>query len=177
MKMKKISVCIATYNGEKYLKKQLDSILNQLKKEDEVIISDDTSTDATVEIIKAYNDRRIILIENQKFRSPIYNFENALKHASGDIIFLADQDDIWIDNKVCTVKKYLKSYDLVISDAEIIDTNDETLYRSFYALNNSRKGFIKNIIKNSYLGCCMAFNRKILESALPFPKNVPMHDQ
>jgi glycosyltransferase involved in cell wall biosynthesis len=66
---------MATYNGEKYIKEQLDSILSHLKENDEVIVSDDSSSDKTVEIIKAYNDSRIKIIENQKFQSPISNFE------------------------------------------------------------------------------------------------------
>lgn len=171
-----ISVCLATYNGEKYIKEQLDSILSQLSENDEVIVSDDSSSDKTVEIIKAYKDNRIKMFENQKFKSPIFNFENALKHASGDIMVLSDQDDIWQDNKIETIKKHMQEYDLVLSDAVIIDEHSNILQESFYKLNGSRNGLIKNIIKNSYLGCTMAFNKKILAKSLPFPKDLPMHD-
>lgn len=174
--MNKVTVCMATYNGEKYIKKQLDSILSQLDKDDEVIISDDSSTDRTIEIIRSYNDYRIKLYENQKYRSPIFNFENALKHATGDIIVLSDQDDIWKNDKIEKTRHYMQSYDLVISDAEIIDKNDKIIHESFYKINRSNKGLLINIIKNSYLGCTMAFNRKILEKSLPFPKDIPMHD-
>lgn len=167
---------MATYNGEKYIEEQLETILYQLSDDDELIISDDSSTDATIKIIKAFNDKRIQLIENQKFQSPIFNFENALKHACGEYIFLADQDDIWMPQKVNILKKYLNDYDLVLSDANIIDINGGVINQSFYKLNSSRSGFMKNIIKNSYLGCTMAFNRKILEKSLPFPKDLPMHD-
>lgn len=167
---------MATYNGEKYIKKQLESILPQLREDDEVIISDDSSTDETVKIIKSYSDKRIVILENQKFKSPIFNFENALKHASGEIIILADQDDIWRDNKIEIIKAYMQDYDLVLSDADIIDDNDQILQESFYKINGSRGTFVKNIIKNSYLGCTMAFNQKILGKALPFPKDLPMHD-
>lgn len=172
----KISVCIATYNGEKYIKEQLDSILVQLDKNDEIIVSDDSSTDSTIEIIKLYNDIRIKIYENQKFKSPIFNFENALKHSNNEYIFLADQDDIWMPNKVEEIKNCLKEYDLIVSDANIINSIGDVLSNSFYQINNSKQGFIHNIIKNSYLGCCMAFNRSILEIALPFPKDIPMHD-
>lgn len=171
-----ISICIATYNGEKYIKEQLDSILMQLEDDDEVIISDDSSTDTTIKIIESYNDNRIRIYKNQKFKSPIFNFENALNIASGDYIILSDQDDIWNINKISTIKKYLKSYDLVLSDTNIINANGDEIDTSFYKLNGSRKGLIKNLIKNSYLGCTMAFNRKILEKSLPFPKDIPMHD-
>ena len=82
-----ISVCIATYYGGKYIKEQLDSILFQLGKDDEVIISDDSSTDDTLSILESYHDERIVILTNQKFHSPVYNFENALKSAKGDFIF------------------------------------------------------------------------------------------
>jgi glycosyltransferase involved in cell wall biosynthesis len=171
-----ISVCIATYNGEKYIKIQIDSILKLLDINDEIIISDDGSNDNTVKIIRSYSDNRIKLFEKQKFRSPIFNFENALRKASGDYIVLADQDDIWQNNKIEVIKEYLNNYDLVLSDANIIDSEGNEIYKSFYEINGSKQGLIKNIIKNSYLGCAMAFNRKILNKALPFPKDIPMHD-
>lgn len=171
-----ISVCMATYNGGKYIKEQLDSILSQLNENDEVIVSDDSSTDNTVQIIKSFKDNRIKIFENQKFKSPIFNFENALNNATGDIIVLSDQDDIWKANKIETIKKYMHNYDLVLSDADIIDEKGNILHKSFYKLNGSKNGFIKNIVKNSYLGCTMAFNKKILDKSLPFPKDLPMHD-
>jgi len=172
----KFSVCMATYNGEKYIKEQLDSILSQLSENDEIIVSDDSSTDKTVEIIKMYDNKKIKLFEDQKFENPIFNFENALKHTSGDVIVLADQDDVWKPNKIEMIKKYMRKYDLIVSDADIIDEKGNILHESFYKLNHSKAGFLKNIIRNSYLGCTMAFNRKILDKSLPFPKDLPMHD-
>ena len=171
-----ISVCMATYNGEKYIEAQLISILSQIDKNDEVIISDDSSTDKTIEIIKSFNDSRIKIYDNQKFKSPTFNFENALKHATGDYMFLSDQDDIWVENKVEMIINALEENDLVLSDATIIDEHGKQIGDFFYAINGSRKGFVKNIVKNSYLGCSMAFNRKVLDKALPFPKDIPMHD-
>ena len=167
---------MATYNGEKYIKDQLDSILVQLHTEDEVIISDDSSTDRTIEIIKSFNDKRIVLYENQKFKSPIFNFENSLTYAKGDYIFLSDQDDLWVPNKVENMKKFLVEFDLVLSDTDIIDSNGKILKKSFYQMNGSKKGLVRNIMKNSYLGCTMAFNQKILQRSLPFPKDIAMHD-
>ena len=101
-----ISVCMATHNGGKYIKEQIDSILVQISNEDELIISDDSSTDDTVEIIKKIKDKRIKLFENNKFFSPNLNFENALLHSKGDIIFLSDQDDIWKKDKVKIMGNY-----------------------------------------------------------------------
>ena len=171
-----ISVCMPTYNGEKYIKEQLDSILCQLSQDDEVIISDDSSTDRTIEIIKSYNDARIKLLEDNHFKSPIYNLENALKQAKGDYIFLADQDDVWYPNKVEKLLARLADYDCVVSDATVVDSDMRELSSSLFALNKSREGFFHNFIKNGFTGCCMAFNKKILNLALPFPFNIPMHD-
>lgn len=171
-----LSVCMATYNGEKYIREQLESILVQLSKEDEVVISDDSSTDRTVAIIKEFRDDRIVLFENQKFRSPVFNFQNSLHHAKNDIIILSDQDDIWKSNKVEILMQYIYKYDLILSDAEVIDKDGNIIENSFYRKNGSKKGLVKNIIKNSYLGCTMAFNRSILEMSLPFPKDLSMHD-
>lgn len=171
-----ISVCIASYNGEKFIANQLESILSQELPVNEIIISDDSSTDRTVEIIKSYKDSRIRLLENNDFKSPIFNMENALKLAAGTVIFLSDQDDIWLPGKVRVISKLLKRYDLVTSDASLIDAGGCVVEESFFKLRNSGAGFVKNIYRNTYLGCCMAFNRSILEKSLPFPDDIPMHD-
>ena len=171
-----ISVCIPTYNGEKYIQEQLVSILVQLSAEDEIIISDDSSTDATLEIIKSLQDSRIKLFENNTFKSPIFNLENALKHASGDVIFLADQDDIWEPEKVKITLNKLQNSDLVVSDCSLIDASGNLVEPSFYALNKTKSGYLNNLIKNGFLGCCIAFNSKIKKSVLPFPKKIAMHD-
>lgn len=171
-----ISVCIATYNGEKYLKEQLDSILPQLDSKDEIIISDDSSTDSTLNIACSYQDRRIKVFPYQEFHSPIFNFENALKKATGDYIFLSDQDDVWLPNKVKQMKTMLDTYTLVVSDCRVVDKDLHTIDESFFVGRKSGYGFWKNLFKNSYLGCCMAFRREILDYVLPFPKRIAMHD-
>ena len=93
------------------------------------------------------------------------NFENALKQSKGDLIFLADQDDIWGKNKVVVMKQCLAGVDLVISDCKVIDINERVVVDSFFSLRKSGWGIIKNISKNTYIGCCMAFKRKVLENA------------
>ena len=171
-----ISVCMATYNGEKFILEQLRSILIQLGVNDEVIISDDSSTDSTLAIISSLNDNRIKIFPDQKFKSPIFNFENALKNASGDFIFLSDQDDIWLPNKVSVMMDALKNCDLVESNCFIGDDNLTIIKDSYFEWRNSRSGILKNLWRNSYLGCCLAFHRRLLSRALPFPKDIPMHD-
>jgi len=176
-----ISVCMATYNGEKYIKEQLDSIIKQLNDDDEIVISDDGSTDKTISIINNYNDSRIKIYHHvkkkQKFKFGYVskNFENALRNAKGDFIFLADQDDIWLGDKVEKQTLALQNADLVLSDCKIVDESLKVIVTSKFNLENVKIGFLKNIYKSGYLGCCMAFRKNTLEYILPFPKNVP-HD-
>lgn len=175
-----ITVCIATFNGEKYIKKQLISILKQIGSNDEIIISDDSSTDNTINIINNINDSRIKLFKNNKFYNPIYNFENAIKKSTGDIIVLSDQDDIWLNNKIEIIRKRFKDkvddiYTLMMN-GYIIDKTGKVIYDSIYEYNGSGRGIIKNILKNTYMGCSMAFTRRSLDVLLPFPENIPMHD-
>jgi glycosyltransferase involved in cell wall biosynthesis len=174
--MAKISVCMATYNGEIYIYEQLMSIISQLKSSDEIIISDDSSTDRTIAIIESLNDIRIKIFPNQKFKNPIYNFENALKQATGEIIFLSDQDDIWHENKVVKMFGALNMADMVVCDCTIINDDKDVVLNSYFSVTNPRPGILKNLKKNGYLGCCMAFKKDVLKKALPFPKDIPMHD-
>lgn len=174
--MQKISVCLAVYNGAKYIKLQLESILSQLKATDEVIVSDDGSTDDTLSIVRTFNDLRIRILVGNNYKNPIYNFENAIKHASGDIIFLADQDDFWLPEKVSEMLKALKTADIVVSNCYMGDENLQIIKSSYFEWRNSKKGLIKNLYRNSYLGCCIAFKRNMLSKILPFPAKIPMHD-
>jgi glycosyltransferase involved in cell wall biosynthesis len=176
----KISVCIATYNGEEYIKEQLASILSQLAEEDEIIISDDNSNDNTVSIIKAFKDERIKILTGQGFNSPIYNFENALRHASGDIIVLSDQDDIWEVNKIQAIrtsfKNETKNVALKMYNGKCIDDCGKVINEDLFKYLHIKEGLMNNIIKNSFIGCNIAFTKELLNYVLPFPKNIPMHD-
>jgi len=168
---------MASYNGEKYISQQIMSILQQLGTDDELIISDDGSTDATLNIISDFNDKRIRLFKGPGKHSIISNFENALKNAQGDIIFTSDQDDIWSPDKVSTCLHYLEETDCVVSDCQVVDTNLNLIFPSFFKVNHTLQGRMYNLlIHNGYLGCCMAFKRRVLSYALPFPKNIPQHD-
>jgi len=175
----KVSVCMATYNGERFIASQLQTILKQLLPNDEVIISDDSSTDSTLDIIQQFNDERIQLFSGQTFHSPIYNFEHALKQATGDIIFLSDQDDEWVDGWVDLALSELCSVSLVVCDADVIDSNGRIRSPSeavIYRGGKRGSGLIKNIYRNGYIGCCCAFRKEVLGVALPFPRNLPWHD-
>jgi glycosyltransferase involved in cell wall biosynthesis len=170
----RISVCIATYNGEKYIKAQLNSILSQLEEHDEVVISDDSSSDRTIEIIKQINDQRIKLYPNQRFRSPTLNFEFAISKAEGQYIFLSDQDDEWETNKVNTFLPMLEHKKLVASYFCFIDKNSRHIESEIQYVPS--KGFLKNLIRPSIPGCCMAFTSELKNQILPFPKGIAMHD-
>lgn len=172
-----VSVCIATYNGEEYIREQLQSILCQLAVNDEVIISDDGSTDNTLAIIREINDDRITVVDGPRHHSPTLNFEKALRHANGDYIFLADQDDVWKPNKVAVCMKWLAEYGCVVNDAEVTDSELNVINPSLFSMLKVKKNKLYNTIwKNGYTGCCMAFSRRVLCAALPFPDNIPMHD-
>lgn len=173
-----ISVCMATYNGASYIKQQIESILSQLGENDELIISDDLSTDDTVRMILEFRDDRIKLVEGKK-QGIIKNFENALKAASGDYIFLSDQDDVWISGKVDAVIDLFElnnDISLVVTDCKVVDNCLNDIYPSYFKIRNSSSGFIKNLYKGGFHGCCMCFNKKVLNKSLPFPDNIPMHD-
>lgn len=176
-----ISVCIATHNGEKYIKQQLDSILYQLGDDDEVIISDDGSTDNTISVIESLHDSRIVILNYKQPYVSKYpheyvcrNFENALKRAKGDYIFLSDQDDVWMPNKVEVCLSDLEQYDCVLHDFMHIDEYGTVIkplhYDGSFCPHNY---FLRN---GKHFGCAMAMRRKVLDYSLPFPKHLLLHD-
>ena len=173
-----ISVCIATYNGEQFIYEQITSILPQLDLEDEIIVSDDGSTDKTISILESFNDGRIKIFKGPCKGHPRYNFENALKYASGDWIFLSDQDDEWLPNKVDVISRFLKEFDMVISNCYVVDGNNSIIRDYYYPIDNYpvKHGFLHTLLRPNYLGCCMAFRRSVLKLALPFPDKIAQHD-
>lgn len=171
-----ISVCLACYNGEKFIKEQIVSILAELESKDELIISDDGSTDNTIAIIKSLTDNRIKLISNESSNHGVNaNFENAIRHSKGDYIFLADQDDVWCRGKVFHCLEALRNNDCVVHNAIVTDGNLKPIGKTMFEVVNARCGVIHNWIHNGYLGCAMAFKRNLLSYILPFPSNMPMY--
>lgn len=175
-----VSVAMATYNGITYISKQIESILTQLKDTDELVISDDGSTDGTREWLDALalRDTRVRVLDGPR-QGVIRNFETAVAACKGEWIFLADQDDEWMPDKREAVLNYAAQTGamLVMHDARVVDEHGAVLHNSFFALRGSRTGFVKNLWKNSYIGCCIAFSRQLLPYILPFPDGIPMHDQ
>ncbi|MEH7115672.1 glycosyltransferase family 2 protein [Neobacillus niacini] len=178
--MKK-SVCVATYNGAKFIVRQLDSVLKQLNHIDEVIVIDDGSKDNTIEIIKEAYGSRVQVHVNEKNLGPIKSFERAISFAKGDILFLCDQDDIWEDHKVSSVLKAFEEQnaDLVIHDAFVVDGDLTVINPSWndYNHNNINQGIVGNILKNAFTGAFMAFKKDLIPAILPFPDDIEMHDQ
>lgn len=171
---------MAVYNGEKYIAEQILSVLKQLNCNDELVISYDKSTDNTYRIISdfAVRDKRIKIYSGPSC-GIIKNFENALHHCQNDYIFLCDQDDIWLDGKIHTIIKAFKTThaDVILHDCTVINENNDVLFPSFFKFRHCRRGFLSNLLHNSYIGCCMALKRDFLHKTLPFPEKIPMHDQ
>jgi glycosyltransferase involved in cell wall biosynthesis len=170
-----VSVCMSVKNGAPYLDAQVTSILSQLAPEDELVVCDDHSIDDSVMLLKSYADARIRLLTSPS-TGIVASFGHALAASRGDIIFLADQDDIWSSSKIARMTGLLSTYDLVVCDCALIDEHERVETESFFEWNRSGKGLIRNLLRNSYMGCCMAFTRKVLDRALPFPSGIAMHD-
>ncbi len=171
-----VSVALAAYNGEKYIAEQINSILVQLSPDDELIVSDDNPAGGIKKIVDGINDERIKYIEG-KGEGVVRNFENALNRCTGDYIFLCDQDDVWLSGKIENIlAEFENGYDLILHNAFITDEGLNPLGKTCFEIYNTGTGFLKNLVRNSFVGCCMAFKRSILSDSLPFPENTPMHD-
>lgn len=175
----KVSVCIGAYQGERYIALQLRSILSQLSADDEVIVVDDASTDGTCREISPLQDPRIVLIRNTTNRGVLRTFETALSRSTGDIVFLSDQDDLWLPQKVDTVLgAFAHDPDLMLtaSDATLIDENGNQIGTSYYATRGRfRAGLWANVLVCRFLGCTIAFRSTLLRSAMPFPQATLVH--
>jgi glycosyltransferase involved in cell wall biosynthesis len=176
----KASVCMAVYNGSEFLRPQIESILAQLRPFDELVVVDDASQDGSYSILEGIKDVRLRLHRNDSNAGVLRTFERALKLASGDILFLSDQDDIWLADKLALAMQVFGSrpqVTMVASDVRLIDEEGRTINESFYATRGRfRGGPVHNLIKNKHLGCTLSFRRTMLEIFLPIPPDVPMHD-
>lgn len=176
----KISVAMAYYNGGKYIRQQMESILGQLRNRDEIVISVDSAADGSADLLEkwAEEDERIHLIEGPG-EGVVRNFANAMAHCSGDIIFLSDQDDIWAENKVEKVLRGFERSDtlMILHNGYLMDAEGEKIEgKTLFEIRSSNTGIWRNFIKNSYIGCCMAFRRELLPVILPIPEKMYMHD-
>lgn len=176
----RVSVCMAAHNGERYIKDQLKSILVQLCSTDEIIVVDDASRDTTVEIVHDMRDPRILVIRNERNGGVLAAFERAIREASGQLIFLSDQDDLWAPNKVIEFLNAFKAHPeamVVISDAAIINGRAEVVAQSNFPRWPFRPGLFANLLHSRFIGCQMAFRSALLPCVLPFPHGLDvLHD-
>lgn len=175
-----VSVCMATFNGQAFIRSQIQSIVDQLDRNDELVISDDGSTDSTLEIVGSFYDCRVKVYHNKGRSGPVGNFENAIKNSICPVIVLSDQDDIWDSNKL----NYIRSCFSVSSCSPrvfqfngcCIDKNGLLVQDDLFAYLKFHSGFFNTIVRNTFIGCNMAFDRSLLSVLLPFPSKIPMHD-
>ncbi|OUY06687.1 glycosyltransferase family 2 protein [Acinetobacter populi] len=186
-----VDIIMATYNGEKYIREQIQSIQAQPFTNWILIISDDYSQDDTVKIIKEMQglDKRIELVNCEKQGGIVENFNKALSFSKSQYIFLADQDDIWVENRLNIMLDNFKKIEadnakksiLMFTDLELIDSDGNIIAESFYQYNdlNPYTNMKPNMLiwRSTVYGCSTLFNRKLLEESFPIPNYASMHDQ
>ncbi len=193
---KLIGILMATYNGEKYISEQIDSILNQTYKNWQLLIHDDGSSDRTVEIVKEYiktYPEKILLIEDGiKCGGAKENFAHLMQtvkdNFSFDYIMFSDQDDVWLPNKIEVSLKKIKQLEikwgkdiplLVYTDLKVVDKNLKLINKSLWKyqkVDPSHNTLNRILLQNIVTGCTMLINRKALDLSLPIPEKAVMHD-
>lgn len=182
-----VSVAMATYNGERFIKEQIDSILRQTIQNIEIVICDDCSADNTWEILQEYakDDSRFKIYRNETNLGFCKNFEKVISLCHGDYIALSDQDDVWMDNHLEVLLKRLGNKVMTCGNALLINENGVSLdvtWRDMEQLDYIPDDDIKKLksilfFRNPYQGASMLFKRELLQSALPFPNETLFHDR
>jgi len=182
MKKEKISIALATYNGAKFLRLQLDSIFQQTYRPLEVFAVDDRSTDGTIEILAEYSrNYPLRYIVNESRLGFVKNFERTLSLCEGTYIALADQDDVWLPKKIETLVSSIGKSSLVCTDVSLIDENGvifvESLQRKLHIPVPGEKNQFYTLAFLDYIrGCTCLFRRELLLKALPIPDDAMSHD-
>lgn len=182
-----VSIAMATYNGEKYLHEQIDSILRQTFNNIEIVICDDCSTDNTWDILQQYagKDSRFHVYRNDQNLGFIKNFEKAISLCSGEYIALSDQDDIWMDNHIELLLNGIGDKVLSCGNALLVDENGKSLdlsYKEMELLDSLPDDDFQKLksmlfFRSPYQGASMLFKRELAKYALPFPQEVSYHDR
>lgn len=187
--MKKIAILLSTYNGSKYLKNQLDSLMAQTYKDFEIIVRDDGSSDNTIDILTAYNMK--ILEENHNLgakRSFSELLSYAIKHNEAQYFMFCDQDDVWNKDKIEKTyhkmkeleKIYSKNMPLLVhSDLKVVDNKIEVISQSFWkyqSIDPNKQKLSDFIVNNNITGCTMMINRSLAKKVKTIPKEAIMHD-
>ncbi len=174
----RLSVALATCNGERYLAEQLDSLAAQSRLPDELVVSDDRSDDGTLALVEAFAARvpfPVRILRNAERLGLIRNFEQAMRACTGDLVFLCDQDDVWLPAKLATVADHFERDPrlmVVLNDALL--TDEQLVGDTATQLGNVRAAGFPDSGFN--FGCCSAHRRRWQEIALPIPGEVKYHD-
>lgn len=173
------SVCMATWNGERYVTEQLESILEQIGPDDEVVVVDDASTDGTRDVIRAIDDPRIRLIARSHNLGYVKTFEEALRESRGEYLFLSDQDDLWLPGRFDAMMEALEDHDVVASNLTTLGVSatlegpfGQPDWRLRSSTSSHRARNVVGILTQAlpYYGCAMALRRSALgNGVLPFP--------
>lgn len=174
----RVSVCMATYNGARYLEPQLASILAELEPQDEVVIVDDASRDSTPRYLQEVDDPRVHVHLRTVNRGYVRTFEEALQLATGDVVMLADQDDVWVPGRRALFVSALEDSGVAASNLELLGSGDALPHpitgRTWRLDPRSSRHGVRNALRilagvAPYYGCAMAVRRDALERVLPFP--------
>lgn len=189
-----IDILMATYNGKKFIEEQLQSIINQTYTDWRLIISDDCSTDGTLEILEKYKKRHseklIVHANSMPSGSAKNNFYKLLWNwkANSDYVMLSDQDDIWLSEKIEVTLNYMKMYErkygantpiLIHTDLCVVDENLSELSPSLFFMQKmdpSRHALNQLLVQNIVTGCTMMVNKALLDKIIELPRNSVMHD-
>ena len=173
---KRVSVCMAAYRGEAYIKEQIDSILSELGPDDELVIVDDASPDNTVEVVETYSgDSRIRLVRNEVNMGYVRTFDRAVSLARGQYLFLSDQDDVWIPGRLQRMLDALQGAAVVASNYAVLgqeETGKRIVLRSSDSGHNLRNIFAVLVGYRPYFGCGMAIRADALALFAPIPSYV-----
>ncbi|RLP08564.1 glycosyltransferase [Propionibacterium australiense] len=183
----RVSVCMATWNGARFVEAQLASILSELGPADEVIVVDDASSDNTVELVQSISDPRVKVFPRDENKGYVRTFEEALTRAGGDYLFLSDQDDVWVPGRVRVMVQALQENQVVASNLSTLDGPERIpgpfLIKDWHVRSQDSRRNLWNLFLQlaglqCYWGCAMAVRRDALEYLLPFPDFlIESHDQ
>ena len=172
-----VSIAMATYNGELFLREQLDSIIAQDYENIELVVCDDCSEDGTVAILGEYKSKiRLNIVVNDERLGFLANFEKAISLCEGEFIALCDQDDVWKADKISVLVSLLAENMLIHGDCELVGEDGRVVRGSWKRQLGSYVRFENLLFANVVTGCTVLFRKELLGLALPFPHGLVYHD-
>lgn len=174
----RVSVCMATYRGERWVAEQVTSVLAEIGPDDELVVVDDASPDGTTDVLRQIDDPRLRIVEQAVNGGYVRAFATALEHARGAYLLLSDQDDVWVPGRVEVMLAALQDHDVVAGNLATLggpDSIHSPLGRPGWRLRASDSGHhLRNVLgvlagARPYFGCAMGLRREALEVATPFP--------